>query len=45
MEISTEISNRGEDAFNTMLYLQIPRGVNYIGANTSNAQVVVVKPS
>ncbi len=34
LEISAEIQNGGEDAFNAMLYLQIPRGVNYINANS-----------
>jgi hypothetical protein len=34
LEISADIKNAGEDAFNAMLYLQIPRGVNYINANT-----------
>ena len=34
LEISADIKNSGEDAFNAMLYLQIPRGVNYISANS-----------
>ena len=34
LEISADIRNDGEDAFNAMLYLQIPRGVNYINANS-----------
>jgi hypothetical protein len=34
LEISADIKNEGEDAFNAMLYLQIPRGVNYINANS-----------
>lgn len=30
MELSATMTNAGEDAFNAMLYLQIPRGINYI---------------
>ena len=41
MELSADIVNSGEDAFNAVLYLQIPRGINYISANTSNSQVSV----
>ena len=41
MELTADIVNSGEDAFNAVLYLQIPRGINYISANTSNSQVRV----
>ena len=39
LELTADIVNSGEDAFNAVLYLQIPRGINYISANTSNSQV------
>ena len=39
MELTADIVNSGEDAFNAVLFLQIPRGINYISANTSNSQV------
>ena len=35
LEVTTQISNRGEDAFNALLEVQLPRGVSYINANTS----------
>jgi hypothetical protein len=44
LEISADIKNAGEDAFNAMLYLQIPRGVNYINANTRLANKNNNKP-
>ena len=42
LELTTDIVNSGEDAFNAMLYLQIPRDINYISANSSNAQVSIL---
>lgn len=42
MEIVARIDNRGEDAFNAMLYLQMPADeVNFINANTSGSGSVV----
>ena len=35
LEVQTQISNQGEDAFNALLEVQLPRGVSYINANTS----------
>ena len=35
LELNADISNSGEDAFNAMLFLQIPRGINFIKANYS----------
>ena len=37
LELNADISNSGEDAFNAMLFLQIPRGINFIKANYSNS--------
>ena len=36
LEIQTEILNSGEDAFNALLEVQVPRGLNYINANTTD---------
>jgi integrin alpha 8 len=35
LEIQTDILNTGEDAFNAVLEVQLPRGVNYINADTT----------
>ena len=42
MEITADIYNGGEDAFNAMLYLQLPREVNYISANSSTSGVSIL---
>ncbi len=42
LEITAQIVNTGEDAFNAMLYLRVPEGVNYIGANSSDTAVTVL---
>ena len=39
MEIQTEIANYGEDAFNAVLQVQVPRGVSYVNANSTDAGV------
>jgi len=36
LEIQTVINNSGEDAFNAVLEVQLPRGVSYINANTTD---------
>ena len=33
MEITANIINRGEDAFNARFYLQLPKEVNYMSAD------------
>ena len=35
LEVQTKIINTGEDAFGAVLEVQLPRGVSYINANTS----------
>ena len=47
MEISAEIINRGEDAFNAMLYLQLPKEINYMSveSNTPGLSVLCSPPS
>jgi len=35
LEIQTEIINQGEGAFNAVLEVQLPRGVSYVNANTT----------
>jgi hypothetical protein len=42
LEIQTEILNSGEDAFNALLEVQVPRGLNYINANTTDAAVSIL---
>lgn len=42
LEIQTDISNRGEDAFNALLEVQIPRGVSYVNANTGETGVSIL---
>merc|ERR1719195_1294625 len=42
LEIQTEITNNGEDAFNALLEVQLPRGVSYINANTTDASVNIL---
>jgi hypothetical protein len=42
LEIQTEILNSGEDAFNALLEVQVPRGLNYINANTTDAAVGIL---
>merc|ERR1719495_625661 len=42
LEIHTDISNAGEDAFNAMLDVQIPRGVSYVNANTGDSGVSIL---
>ena len=47
MQISAEIINQGEDAFNAMLYLQLPKEVNYMSAEavTPGLSVLCSPPS
>ena len=47
MQISADIINQGEDAFNAMLYLQLPKEVNYMSAEavTSGLSVLCSPPS
>lgn len=42
MEITAEIINNGEDAFNAMLYLQLPREINWNSASSSTPGVSVL---
>lgn len=42
LEIQTEINNYGEDAFNALLEVQLPRGVSYINANTTDPSVNIL---
>merc|ERR1719189_2798533 len=42
LEIQTEITNNGEDAFNALLEVQLPRGVSYINANTTDLSVNIL---
>ena len=47
MEITANIINKGEDAFNAMLYLQLPKEINYMSAesNTPGLSVLCSPPS
>lgn len=36
IELSVNVTNRGEDAFETMMYLEIPQEVNYVNINKTN---------
>jgi len=47
IEISADIINNGEDAFNAMLYLQLPKEINYMSAEstTSGLSVLCEPPS
>ena len=42
LEIQSEITNSGEDAFNALLEVQLPRGVSYINANTTDPSVNIL---
>ena len=42
LEIQTNINNGGEDAFNAMLEVQLPRGVSYINANTTDPGINIL---
>lgn len=42
MEITAEIINNGEDAFNAMLYLQLPREINWNSASSSTPGISVL---
>lgn len=42
LELRTDIKNRGEDAFNALLEVQIPRGVSYVNANTGESGVSIL---
>ena len=42
MEMSVDIINQGEDAFNAMLYLQLPKEVNYNGAESTTPGLSVL---
>ena len=42
LEIQTEINNRGEDAFNAMLEVQLPPGVTYNKADTTDPSVKIL---
>ena len=42
LEIQTVINNRGEDAFNAVLEVQLPRGVSYINANTTDTGINIL---
>ena len=42
LEIQTEITNKGEDAFNALLEVQLPMGVSYINANTTDPSVNIL---
>ena len=42
LEIQTEVTNSGEDAFNALLEVQLPRGVSYINANTTDSSVNIL---
>ena len=42
LEIQTEITNKGEDAFNALLEVQLPMGVSYINANTTDPNVNIL---
>ena len=42
MEMSVDIINQGEDAFNAMLYLQLPKEVNYNGVENTNPGLSVL---
>merc|ERR1719158_1236845 len=42
LEIQTEITNSGEDAFNAVLEVQLPRGVSYINANTTDTGINIL---
>ena len=44
LEIIAKVDNEGEDAFNAMLYVQIPQGVNFINADSSNSVSVLCSP-
>lgn len=47
MEITADIINQGEDAFNAMLYLQLPKEINYMSAesNTPGLPVLCSPPT
>ena len=42
LEIQADIINRGEDAFNAIFEVHVPRGVNYINANTGGSGVSIL---
>jgi len=42
LEIQTVINNSGEDAFNAVLEVQLPRGVSYINANTTDPGISIL---
>jgi len=42
LEIQTVINNSGEDAFNAVLEVQLPRGVSYINANTTDTGINIL---
>ena len=42
LEIQADIINRGEDAFNAILEVHVPRGVNYVNANTGGSGVSIL---
>ena len=42
LEIVADIINRGEDAFNAMLEVHVPRGINYVNANTGGSGVSIM---
>ena len=42
LEIQTLINNSGEDAFNAILEVQLPRGVSYINANTTDPGISIL---
>ena len=42
LEIQTDITNNGEDAFNALLEVQIPQGVSYVNANTGTSGISIM---
>ncbi len=42
LEITAQIVNSGEDAFNAMLYLRIPEGIHFINANSTDTAATLL---
>ena len=42
LEIQTQVTNRGQDAFNAQLEVQLPASVGYVNANTGSSGISIM---